>query len=163
MEAVTLPGKAPSAPRDVHGAWQFFYTEDDAVLDGGRSHLSVTIVLMLRDDDTYDLLYNARWGGVAIGVGSRDVVVRESGTYSLSGEVLLLEAATTNHSEMENNTAVRQQAIPNENHVLLAHVEKKRLHVVGRCAKYQVDPVCRLAPNVWYSLTSELGRRWFKE
>jgi hypothetical protein len=161
-EGVSLPGKPPSALKDLIGAWQYNYSLSDAQLEAGTSNLIVVIVLTLREDASYELVYSARWGNGSGGPVANGVGAHESGSFSWSGEVLILEPATTQHSDIENNSVVRQQEIANEKHVLLAHVEKKQLNVAGRCAHYQVDPACRQFPNVWYSMTAQLGRRWLK-
>ena len=85
--------------------------------------------------------------------------VEETGEYSLSGEVLLLEPRSTERTDIEKNTVARQQVIANENHVWIVRTEKGRLHVAGRCAKYQVDPICRVSANVWFSMDAEVSIR----
>jgi hypothetical protein len=157
VESVKLPGKVPSAPKDLHGAWQFNYTQDYAKLAVGRTDLIVAIVLTLREDGSYEFKYSARWASPDGRSVTNGVTAQETGSFSLSGEVLLLEPATTQHSEIRYNRVIKQQAIANENHVLLAHVGKEQLHVAGRCAKYQVDPVCRTSKNVWYTFAPQLG------
>ncbi len=158
-EGVTLPGKPFSSLKDVVGAWQYNYSLSDAHLEGGTRNLIVVIVLTLRADSSYELMYSARWGNRGGSPVADGVSAHESGSFSWAGGVLILEPTATQHSDIENNSVVRQQAIANEKHVLLVHVAKRRLHVAGRCARYQVDPACRQFPNVWYSMTAQIGRR----
>ena len=161
-ETVKLPGNSPQAQRDLHGAWMYDYREEDAALEDGRDLLLVTIYFHLHENGTYELLYSARWGGFGISPTSKGLNVRETGTYSVSRGMLMLKPETTVRSEITGNTVVSNRPIANENHVLIAHVEKAKLHVAGRCAQYQIDPACRASPNIWFSMKSQLGRRWLQ-
>ena len=95
-------------------------------------------------------------------MGARALTVCEEGSFSRSGEMLLLDPARTVRAEIQSQVVVSQQPIPDENHVLIISRDGKYLHVAGRCAKYQIDPICRATPTIWYSMRSELGRRWLK-
>jgi hypothetical protein len=171
---VTLPGKVPATTKSIAGGWQFSYLLQNATFEGGeQSNASFGTILFLREDGTYQLTYNARWnlprpvvvGNVPVMVGEENMkgrVVNEEGKFSLSGEVLLLEPQTVKYTELEANTVVSQQTIANENHTLIVRLDKaKRLSVAGRCASYQVDPVCRDTPIVWYPMRAQLGGRYF--
>jgi hypothetical protein len=155
-EKVTLPGGIPADVTDLAKSWMYGYSLKDAVLKEGRRELFVTITVNLKADGSYELLYGARWGELG-GVISKGLKVQESGKYSLSGEVLLLEPQTTVRTDIKYDSVVKQQTITNENHVWIVRAEKKRLHVAGRCARYQMDPVCQVEPNVWFSLSAEGG------
>jgi len=155
-EKVTLPGGIPADVKGLAGSWQYNYSLKDAVLKEGRRELFVAVTVNLKVDGSYELIYQARWGELG-GVISRGLKVQETGKYSLSGEVLLLEPQTTVRTDIKYDSVVKQQAITNENHVWIVRAEKKRLHVAGRCAKYQLDPACHVEPNVWFSLSAEAG------
>jgi hypothetical protein len=172
-DAVTLPGKVPATPKSISGGWHFSYLLQNATFEGGeQSNASFGTILFLREDGTYQLSYNARWnlprpiivGNVPTTVGMENMkgrVVNEEGKFSLSGEVLLLEPATVEYRELEGNTVVNQQTLANENHTLIVRLDQaKRLSVAGRCAGYQVDPVCRETPIVWYPMKAQLGGRY---
>ena len=155
-DGVKLPGKAMAAD-NLHGAWRFDYDLEEAPLESGAARLSVVVFLDLADDGRYALNYIARWGEL-VGIGGSGISIHEKGTYSLSGEMLILDPATTIRSELRDGTVIDDRMVDNEKHVLIAHGERKRLHLAGRCAKYQVDPVCRTSPNIWYSMKPEIGR-----
>lgn len=160
-ELVVMPGKPPIMDKELIGAWELVYRLDDAPLEDGRAELLVHLFLDLREDGSYELNYSARWGGIA-GYGARAVTVSEQGSFSRSGEVLLLDPFRTVRSEIQAQVLVSQTPIPDENHVLIVRRDGKYLHVAGRCAKYQIDPICQVTPTIWYSMRSELGRRWLQ-
>lgn len=160
-ELVVLPGKPPIMDKELIGGWELVYRLDDAPLEGGRAELLVNLFLHLHEDGSYELDYSARWGGIA-GYGARMLTVSEQGSFSRSGEVLLLDPSSTVRAEIQSQVLVSRQSIPDENHVLIVRREGKYLHVAGRCAKYQIDPVCRATPTIWYSMRSEPGRRWLQ-
>ena len=156
-DGVKLPGKVMPAG-NLHGAWRFDYELEEAPLDSGTAHLSVVVFLDLADDGRYALNYIARWGEL-VGLGGSGISIHEKGVYSLSGEMLILDPATTVRSELKDGTVLEDRMVDNEKHVLIAHGERKRLHLAGRCAKYQVDPACRASPNIWYSLRPDVARK----
>jgi hypothetical protein len=160
-ELVVMPGKPPIMDKELIGAWELTYRLDDAQLEDGRAALMVILVVNLHEDGSYELDYSARWGGIA-GYGARALTVSEQGTFSRSGEVLLLEPARTVRSEIQAQVLVSQAPIADENHVLITRRDGKYLHVAGRCAKYQIDPICKATPNIWFSMRSELGARWLR-
>src|SRR5262245_43642870 len=156
-DPVKMPGK-PVPARSLHGAWRFDYGLEEAPLDSGAARLSVVVVLDLADDGRYALNYLARWGEL-VGLGGSGISIHEKGVYSLSGEMLILDPATTVRSELKDGTILDDRMVDNEKHVLIAHGDRKRLHLAGRCAKYQVDPVCRTSANIWYTLRPDAGRK----
>ena len=170
----TLPGNVARDRKTVSGHWVFNYLQKDATMESGyQGPLHSVIFLNLREDGTYTLNYSANWG---FNLGTRGlplpnvigmpplhdgVVVHEQGRYSLSDEILLLEPTETLHSEIEDNKVVKsRQPIASENRALLMRIDGKKLHVAGRCAAWQVEPVCREARDVWFQFTAQLGRRW---
>jgi hypothetical protein len=170
-DGVVLPGKIPATVKSVSGSWQFGYMLDDAALEGGPADLSVNTFLMLHEDGTYQLNYNARWNlpraplpgtrpisDVVNGMKGR--VVNESGHFSLSGEVLLLQPDVVEYGVLEGHTVVNLQKIANESHTLIVRLNKAKLAVAGRCASYQVDPVCTETPIIWYPMKAQIGLRW---
>jgi hypothetical protein len=168
-EQVTLPGKIPPTVKSLAGAWHFVYRLDDATLEGGRTDLMVVHTLMLREDGTYRLLYSARWNlprplpGMPTSTGADGMKgrnVQETGHFSLSGEVLLLQPDVVEYADVEHNALVNREVIANESHTLIVRLDKARLAVAGRCASYQIDPVCVKTPIVWYPMKAQLGTRW---
>ena len=61
---------------------------------------------------------------------------------------------------MNNNKVVNERVIDSEKHVLIVRLDQTQLAVAGRCANYQVDPVCKTTPNIWYTMKAEVGKRW---
>jgi hypothetical protein len=156
-DQVSLPGKIPPTVKSVSGSWHFGYMLREATLEGGKSDLMTGTALTLREDGTYQLHYHARWN---IGMQMDGRNVTEEGRFSLSGEVLLLEPTGTNFAELDNNSVVNQQTIKNETHALIVRLDKAHLTVAGRCADYQVDPVCKETPIIWYRMSAQVGTRW---
>jgi hypothetical protein len=161
---VTLPGKVPPSLKSVSGSWAFNYQLDDAKLESGTTNLNVGIFLMLSEDGTYQLSYVARWNLPRLplppAVSMDGVNVTENGRFSLSGEVLLLEPDGTAYMNVENNAAKPMQSIANEKHPWIVRLEKAHLSVAGRCASYQVDPICRDTPLIWFPMKAQIGMRW---
>jgi hypothetical protein len=156
-EGVRLPGKVPTAVQDVHGGWQTTYFRDDAIVKDERVELLVNLSIKFKKDGTYQLNYVARWGNQANkGDG---VSIDETGTYKLSSDVLLLDPVETYRAEVVKREAQSREPTHNEKHLLVVQREKKRLHIAGKCAKYQVDPLCNdyHVENVWYALKGPKG------
>jgi hypothetical protein len=170
-EQVTLPGKIPPTVKSISSGWSFQYSLPNATLEGGeKSDLMVSTLLMLREDGTYQLFYHAMWnlprpvlGGVVPTVdtsGMKGRNVNETGHFTLSGEVLLLEPSEVKYADLEAQTVVHQEQLENENHTLIVRMEKAKLAVAGRCASYQVDPICKDTPIIWFPMKAQLGTRW---
>ena len=155
-EHVILPGTRLGATKELVGTWQYEYRLAAARIQGASVRLHTIMALDLRDDGTYHLLYTARWGPEEK-PQTHGTNVEETGRYSLSGEVLLLQPTTSNQARLDNNKVKASQAIANESHVWITHAGNRQLHVGGRCASYQVDPACHASPTVWFSLTGELS------
>lgn len=153
-ETVVIPGSVAAAAKDVHGGWQFDYHDDEAQMEQGSTRLDVALLLLLREDGTYRLRYTARWGA------AQGFTASEAGTFKLSGEVLLLDPQATETSDLASGAVKNRQQLDNQSHVLIARVEKKKkLHVAGKCTQWQIDPICRVADNVWYSYKPSLAAR----
>src|SRR5262245_51634234 len=154
----TLPKSSPPMPgvtadkKLLKGHWLFRHIQPHAKLEVGEQQLVYLIQFEPHDDGTYDLLYQAYWGGTRNKSDPRfaGVEVRESGRYSLSSQILLLEAQTTSFTQV-NGSARSEQTIPNENRAYVAKVDKGFLNLAGRCAKYQIEPICREPFDLWYS------------
>lgn len=160
-DLVVMPGMPPMLPKEVFGAWELQYQLDDAQLEDGRTELLVHLMIDLHEGGSYQLHYSARWGGI-VGLGTRGIVVNEQGSWSLSTEVLLLEPSSTGRSEVHDQFVLNQKTIANENHVLIVSRDGKYLHAAGRCAKFQIDPICRTATNIWFTMRAELRTRLLK-
>lgn len=149
-EKVALPGKAPDRAEDLLATWEAGYTLENVRIEDENTKPVITLTVELKDDATYRLLYGARWGDL-LDVGG-GLNVSETGIYSLSGEILLLEPRLTTRTDLKSNVVVKKQEIPGVNQVWIVHREKKTLHVVGRCPKYWIEPVCGTSPNVWVKM-----------
>jgi len=174
----TLPGKIPATTKALDGGWAHQYQLQDAHLEPGiegRAFFGSTI--FLHEDGTYELHYFVRWNlrsdapvpSVISSMPSLPSLgsslldgfnVTETGKFSLSDEILLLQPQKTQRSELENNELTNPHTLANENRAYLVRIDKKHLHVAGRCASYQIDPICHETTDVWYQLKSQLGSRW---
>lgn len=149
----TLPGSTITAAKEVQGIWHMSAIEQRPRMEHGvEPFLAYSLYLKLDADLHYELVYSAYWGGR----GSNDprmqaVDVRESGTFSLSGKILLLEPQTTQLAQKRGGK-LEKQTIPNANRGYLAALDGAYLNIAGRCAPYQVEPVCFLGSDVWHSL-----------
>lgn len=153
-EGVRLPGKPPPAG-SLHGEWKYGYEVADAPLQEGNADLEVSLAVQFDADGNYRLTYDARWGNPpGRGKDARGITIDEIGTYRLSGDVLLLDPAETFRAERVKSKVVSREPAHNEKHVYVVHWESKRIHLAGRCARYQLDPICHDydVENVWYTL-----------
>jgi hypothetical protein len=163
-EGARLPGKPPPAIKDALGAWQLDYSLDDVNFSDGNAELIVNLILKLEENGTYQMVYAARWGNPPVrGKDAAGITVDEAGSYKLSGDVLILQPDETMQADIEKNKVMRREPIHSEKHVFVIHWESKRIHLVGRCAVYQVDPICKNPDlsNVWFTLKGSVGRRLF--
>jgi hypothetical protein len=154
-EGIRLPGKPPPLDSNIHGKWKFGYEVDDAPLADGNADLVVNVAVQFDADGTYRLTYDARWGNPpGRGKDARGITIDEAGIWRLSGDVLLLEPAETMRAERVKNKVVGREPLHNEKHVYVVHWESRHIHLAGRCAKYQLDPICQDydVENVWYTL-----------
>jgi hypothetical protein len=161
VESTRLPGKAPEAARDLVGSWKLAYSEDDAQIDDHSVELLVNLVVEFKEDGTYQLKYAARWGNPPIKhKDSRGVDVDESGTWKVSSDVLILDPLEVTRHDVVKNKAVDSIGIANEKHLFVVHWEPKRIHLAGRCAPYQVDPICKdwQVENAWFTFKGKPRR-----
>lgn len=153
VESTRLPGKPPASAKDVLGAWQMDYSVDDVRVEDNDFNvdLVVNIILQLNEDGTYQLRYKGQWGRKK---DVRGVMVNEAGTYKLSRDVLILDPAETERTELVKNKPAGSNGMANEKHVFVIQAETKRIHIAGKCAAYQVDPLCKdwQVENVWFTL-----------
>lgn len=149
----TLPGHTPEDAKDIAGQWNFSSHEPNARMEHGTEpYLGYGMILKLEAEGRYELAYWAYWGTRGSGSPAfNGVDVRESGRFSLSGEILLLEPETTAFAKKSGGT-VHRQTIANERRAYLIKRDKGYLHIAGRCAGYQVEPICREARDVGYAL-----------
>ncbi|HEX6993272.1 MAG TPA: hypothetical protein VF339_03920 [Gammaproteobacteria bacterium] len=153
----SLPGDPPAATADVRGAWYFRETQASAARDpifGNVAQPFHAIWIWLRDDGTYDLVYQAYFGTRAVTDPRRSGIdVRESGRFSIAGGSLSLEPVTTRAVEITRGNRERSM-LDNEPRDYLAGVDGGYLYLAGPCARYQVEPICRESTDVWISLRS---------
>lgn len=154
-EETRLPGKPPAVVKDLHGAWQLEYSAEDIQVGEQNGDLLVKMVVKFEPDGSYKLKYAARWGNPPLrGRDARGVTVEETGQYKLSSDVLILDPVEiTQHDILKNDDVTNTLQLANEKHVLVVHWETKRIHLAGRCASYQVDPLCKdwQVENVWFT------------
>jgi hypothetical protein len=164
VEGVRLPGKPPASAKDLHGEWQLGYEAYDVQTSEGTAEIIVNMAIDFKPDGNYQLVYSANWGNPPLkGKNAVGVTVEESGTYKLSSDVLILDPVESTRSDMVKRKATSREPVENEKHVFVVHWETKRIHLAGRCAVYQVDPLCldTDVSNVWFTLKGSLGRRFF--
>lgn len=165
-EQVVLVGEAPESVKSIKGGWQYEYWIPEVPLDTGeQADLRIFTMLKLHENGKYEFSYNAVWnlpdpdpvlGDLVMRVdvnGVKAVHVFENGTFSVSGEVLLLEPRKVQYSEVENLHTKQLKLLPNVNHSLIVRHEKESLAVAGRCATYQIDPICKDSPIIWYTMS----------
>jgi hypothetical protein len=168
-EQVTLRGEPPESIRSIKGGWEYEYWIPEVPMESGeQADLRIFTVLKLHEDGAYQLSYNAVWnrpdpvlGDLVMKVdvnGIKALHVNELGKFSLSGEVLLLEPRKVQYSEVENMHTRQLKYLPNVNHTLIVRHEKESLAVAGRCVTYQIDPVCKDSPIIWYTMKDQSFR-----
>lgn len=156
----TPPGKVPYGVPAIRAAWDYTYLEQNARIEPGKQGAMRTrLHLRLANDGTYQFTYSARWspGSTANPLGNRyadGVEVTETGKFALSGEILLLEASRTELTKRVRGTVAAPQIIESDRRAYLVRTEEARLHIAGRCAKYQAEPICADGRDVWYQLTT---------
>ena len=154
-----LPGNLPADAADLRGAWFLGERLDDVFVDGRpEPWLSYSIWIWLRQDGSYDLVYQAYWGSR----GRNDprfsgVDVRETGRFSVVAGALSLEPQQTRSIEIRGGSRV-SRTLDNESREYLVRVDRGYLNLAGPCAAYQVEPTCQRASEVWISLRSVATR-----
>lgn len=149
-DSTRLPGKPPASIRDVAGAWEMDYSQDDVQVEDLNVELLVKMVVQLNEDGTYQLQYSGRWGK---GKSARGITVDETGTFKLSSDVLILDPIEVTRTEVERNRPAGSIGLANEKHLFVVHSEARRIHLAGRCAPYQLDPICKnwKVDNAWFT------------
>lgn len=149
-ERTRLPGKAPASAADIVGAWQMDYAEDDVQVEDFNVDLIVKMVVQFKPDGTYLLRYSGRWGK---GKEARGVDIDENGSYKLSRDVLILDPSQVTRTDIERNKPAGSFGLANDKHVFVVQAETRRIHLAGRCAAWQVDPICKnwKVENAWFT------------
>jgi hypothetical protein len=154
-----LPGSPPAEAADLAGAWFLGERVEDVFVEGRpEPWLSYAIWIWLRQDSSYDLVYQAYWGSR----GRNDprfsgVDVRETGRFSVAAGVLSMEPEQTRSIEVRAGSRV-SRTLDNESREYLARVDRGYLNLAGPCAAYQLEPICQRAREVWISLRSVATR-----
>ncbi|HEX7080576.1 MAG TPA: hypothetical protein VF329_06145 [Gammaproteobacteria bacterium] len=152
-----LPGDAPVAGADLRGAWFFRQTEVDPSRDpifSNSSWLFHALWMWIRDDGTYDLVYQAYWGTRARNDPRLSGIdVRESGRFSIASGSVSLEPETTRAVEIRQGNRQRL-TLRNEPRTYLARLDGGYLNLAGPCATYQVETICQESADVWISMRS---------
>jgi len=166
VEGVRLPGKPPEAIKDLEGEWRIGYEAYDVQTSDGTAEIVVNMAIDFDQDGTYRLLYSANWGNPPLkGKNARGIAVEEFGKYKLSSDVLILDPEQSTRSDMVKRKANNHEPIGNEKHLFVVHAEGKRIHIAGRCASYQIDPLCldTDVSNVWFPMKSVSGLSIFRK
>jgi len=157
-----LPGKRVG-PANIKGRWLHSQSKRNAEFEGVRVPQRVTTMLLdLQAEGRYTLDYRAYWGTVSNSPDARyaSLEVLESGRFTVSGSVLLLEADTVQISRQARGKTT-QQTLSNQRRAYLVRLDKTTLNIAGPCAGYQVEDVCPRNRSVWFSLrqlsAAELG------
>lgn len=152
-----LPGQRIGEFTAIKGQWFHRAAYRNVVIENERIPQVYTgFQLDLQPDGSYTLEYSANWGGVRNSSDPRfsAIKVNEKGHFSLSGSILLLRPDVIDLTRDHTGTSTRE-TLANENRGYVARLDKdKVLNIAGPCARYQVEPVCREARSVWFSLKS---------
>lgn len=159
-ESTRLPGSPPASAQDLVGAWQMDYSQDDAQVEDLNVDLLVRMVVQINPDGSYLMQYAAHWGRDKSARGLR---VDERGTFKLSSDVIIFDPIEVTRTDLERNRPVASFGLANEKHLFVVHAETRRLHLAGRCAPYQIDPICKNwnVENAWFTFkggAKKLGR-----
>jgi hypothetical protein len=151
-----LPGQRVTNATAIKGEWFHQAVHRNVVLENERiPQLFTSLVLELQPDGNYILQYHAYWGGVRDSSDPRfaGIDVNETGHFSLSSSILLLRADTIEITRQQKLIRNRE-TIANENRAYVVRFDKDSgvLNIAGPCTRYQVEPVCRSAHSVWFSL-----------
>jgi hypothetical protein len=149
-----LPGQRVTAAPKIKGKWLQRQVKRNVELDHVRvPQLLTSLLLDLQADGSYTLDYQAYWGGAGNTEDSRHATLdaHEVGRFSVSGSVLLLEAAAVEVTQ-EGKLGRSQQHSDNERHAYLIRLDKSYLNIAGPCARYQAEDVCKRNRSVWFSL-----------
>lgn len=149
----SLPGSALSHRPDKPGEWWFRHIDDGIRLESGHvPRLFFSQSFWFYPNGSYDLVYQAWWGARASNDPRFNAVdTREHGKYTISDGKLRLEPESTQHIQVSGGKRTVEM-IANESRTYLISQSGRSLHIAGRCAKFQVEPICRESPKVWYTL-----------
>lgn len=153
-EQTRLPGKPPAAIQDLRGAWKLHYADEDVQVGEEVGDIIVNMTVQFEEHGTYRLQYSARWGNPPLkGKDARGVTIDETGDYKLSGDVLIMDPIEVIQTDVVRNSPTGTIGLANEKHLYVVHWETRRIHLAGRCAPYQVDPICKdwQVENAWFS------------
>lgn len=152
-----LPGEAVTGSGEVDGIWGMSATENSVRVDEGGPVVPVlyyALYLKIESNGTYELAYQAYWGSRdSSDPNMRAIDVREAGRASFANNRLRLEPQTTTAAERRPGSEITG-AIDNEPREYRVALDGAYLNIAGRCAQYQVEPICRQLRDVWYSLRS---------
>src|SRR5688572_20480612 len=148
-----LPGVAPSL-KTLNGMWFGRVLQNEVTMETGHEpRFYASMTLSFFSENKYELRYTAYWGQTRNFTDPRfgGVKVHEEGRFSLAGDIVILEPQTTRHTQRRNGERT-QETINNQKHTYIARVDRSYLNIARRCATYQLEPICKEARNVWFSL-----------
>jgi hypothetical protein len=145
-----LPGQRITQAAKLKGKWGHSQERRNVTLDQVRvPMLSTSLLLDLQVDGSYTLDYQANWGTSASSYAT--LLAREKGRFSLSGSVLLLEAAVIDVTKSGKN-GEQKQRFENQRRAYIVRLDRTFLNIAGACAPYQAEDICHIYRNVWFSL-----------
>jgi hypothetical protein len=150
----TLPGNTPNA-KVLKDTWYYRHIQRDVTMETGKEpQLFASIHLNFLGEGLYELRYLAYWGPTRSVSDPRfsGVKVEEKGRYTRSGDIIIFEPRVTQHTQQIKGQPRTHETIRNQKHTYVARVDGSYLNLAGRCASYQVEPICKETRNVWFSL-----------
>jgi len=170
-----LPGNVPLDAASLLGSYHLQHQARALQNQGVAPLYTSTINLQLRKDGRYRLDYLVSTPTrLPSDPSYKGIQVAEQGGFSLSNAILLLEPQTTEITRVRNGgIADPKEVIGNERRVYVIRVRTVvrnqsvkntvAINLVGRCASYQLEPVCSQSKNVWYSfleVITQAGTGW---
>jgi len=150
-----LPGEDVAAASEAEGIWSISNTENRVSIEGGPvvPMLYYALHLKIESDGTYELVYQAYWGTRdSSDPNMRAIDVREAGRVSFANRRMRLEPQATTVKERRPGGVEVNGPLANETREYRVALERAYLNLGGRCAQYQVEPICRQPREIWYSL-----------
>jgi hypothetical protein len=160
-EITQLPGKRVGST-DIKGKWLHREMKRNVEFDGVRvPQLLTSKVLDLKADGHYTLDYIANWGAVGNSPEAlyASMQAHESGRFTVSGSVLLLEADSIEISRQSRGKSTKE-SLSNQRRAYLVRLDKADLNIAGPCADYEVEAVCQRSRSVWFSLRQPLAAKF---
>src|SRR5690606_38972101 len=141
-----LPGEEVTDADEAAGIWFVSDTEYSVSVEGGPvvPMLYYAIYIKIESDGTYELVSHAYWGTRSCSAPNlRAMDLREAGRVSFANRGMRLEPQPTTATERLPGGVEMSGPLTNETREYRVALEDAYLNLGGRCAKYQVEPICQ--------------------